>query len=197
LTPGALKGRPVTVLEFEAWVSDNYGELTKRARIATKHSDEHAVPVLHQVVEYVLEQPEKRIPKRGDLFAWFYSAMAMTHKANLRGQYIRAGLDKGILADIETLGEGEAFADTRRAAEANRHIRKQSNVRVEGLETLTWDGPMPGVARWRFQTLRDNRLFDERAIRSLAGSMHRASQAYRHFGEHGFAFSEFGQEASR
>lgn len=186
----------MTVLEFEAWVSDNYDDLVRRARIATKHSDEHATPVLHQVIEYVLDKPEKRIPKQGDLFGWFYSAMAMTHKANLRGQYIRKGLDDQIFADIQALGEDAAFADTRRASEANRHIRKQSNVKTEGLETLEWDGPMPGVARWRFQTLRDDRLFDERAIKSLADSMHKASNAVRHFGEHGFAFSEFG-EASK
>lgn len=64
-------------------------------------------------------------------------------------------------------------------------------------EVIQWDGPMPGSARWRFQTLRDNRLFDERAVRSLAESMHKASQSYRHFGEQGFAFSEFGEGVSK
>jgi hypothetical protein len=187
----------VEILEFEAWVSDNYDELAKRARIATKFQDEYAEPVLHQVVEYVLESPDKRIPKRGDLFAWFYSAMEMTHRANMRGRYIRDGLDEQILADIETLGQDEAFADTRRASEANRHIRKQSNVKAEGLESLAWDGPMPGVARWRFQTLRDNRLFDERAVRSIAESMHKASSRIRHDGEPGFSFTEFGRENAR
>jgi hypothetical protein len=186
----------VTILEFEAFISDNYDELVKRARIATKFQDEYAEPVLHQVIEYVLEKPEKRIPK-GDLFAWFYSSMQMSHKANLRGQYIRTGLDDKILADIQTLGEGEAFAETRRIARHNRHVRKQSNVKTEGLEALAWDGPMPGVTRWRFQTLRDNRRFDGLAIRSLAESMHKASQRYRHHGEHGFSFTEFGQEIAR
>lgn len=187
----------MTLKEFEYWVSDNYLELVKRAHIATKHSDEHAIPVLHQVIEYVLDIPERRIPKNGDLFAWFYSAMAMTHKANLRGQYIRSGLDELICSDIQTLGEGDAFADTRRVAEHNRHARKQSNVKTEGLEDIAWDGPMPGVARWRFQTLRDNRLFDERAVRSLAESMHRASQRIRHEGEPGYSYTEFGQEVAR
>jgi hypothetical protein len=185
----------MTVMEFEGWISDNYEELVKRANIATKFNDD-AVPLLHQVVEYVLEDPEKRIPQRpgGDLFGWFFVAMQTTRKANFRGQQIRAELFEQVASDIEVLGQGDAFADTRRAREANRKALKRKPSNDELGMGLQWDGPLTGNARWRYQQLRDGRLFDERALRSQAEAMHRASQRQRHDGWPGFSHTEFGTE---
>ena len=197
----------MTVLEFEAWVSDNYGELAAIAARVTKHSVS-AVDSLHQIIEDLIESPEKLATLSGDLSPWFNRAIHLAHLEGLRTSVLHDRLEQELASDMRVLGE-DAFVDAK-AANANRrrarHEAGTKRITVNGKRIrvqcptpsvsteVEWAGPMPGTARWRYQQLRDNRLFDERAIRSLADSMHRASARYRHDGEYGFSFTEFGAE---
>lgn len=177
----------MTVMEFESWVSDHYTELVKRARIASKFQEDLAIPVLHQVIEYVLEKPETRIPKlvNGGLFEWFYAAMTMTAKANFRGVTIRAELFDAIESDLRLLGEGEVFSNTVREARHNRYVRGLFKVEVRevgGAGRVGWPewfiGGVPGFRR-EVDQASDGASFDARATASLSKSIRGVSRRAR------------------
>ena len=191
----------MTVLEFEAWVSDHYSDLVSQATAASRGSDA-AVDLLHRLVESLLERPEKIAefdPAR--LMGWFNVELRHDFLNTITVQQNEARNLARIGGWIEVLGQGDTFADTRRAAEARakRRMREKANgIQPAGYGVeIEIDGFPRTAVRWRRQQIRDNRLFDERAIRSLADSMHRASARYRHYGEHGLSYTEFGKEVAR
>ena len=55
---------------------------------------------------------------------------------------------------------------------------------------------MPGTIRWRFQTMRDDRLFMTRAIRSQMESLWGAVSRQCYGLERGTSYTEFGQEVA-
>lgn len=199
----------MTVIEYEAWVSDNYEAMLALARQQCRaqrstFNEEMAIDLLHHLVEQMLEKPALIESLRVDsLMGWFNRALWRDALNAQRDAGVRRRLDGAVAEAVEILGcdayvDAHEIAKTRR--DFNKTARKQQAARTRSgasplIESFT--GPMPGCTRWRFQTMRDGRLFDERAVRSLAESIHRASHSYRHFGEHGFAYSEFGQEVSR
>jgi len=206
----------VTVLEFEAWVSDHYKELLKVGRAMSKkrgYSYDASADVVHQVIETTLENPERLATIASDargpmVWTWMTSRLQGYMTASIMASRTRSaalesfGGELGALgADVYAdMGHGTELEKARRAREKReKRQRPQSpstSCVASGVDVEWVDFPRDGK-RWRKQQQRDNKAFDERAVRSLAESMHKASQAYRHFGEHGFAFSEFGQEASR
>lgn len=222
----------MTMLEFEAWVSDHYDELA--ARTSRVRAD---VDVLHTIIERLLEQPERIEGFEPNLLmGWFTTEMgrrgidAARRSGSVDDLNIRLGQSLKALG-TDTFVELDPIKDSIRKKRLTRNVRvrpaldvktrpahtchapdrvgrcqactwnqtqnrrKKMAEKIEGLQINWITGPC-GNVRWRFQQMRDGRLFDERAVRSLAESMHRASHRYRHFGEHGFAFSEFGQEVS-
>ena len=208
----------MTVLEFEAWVSDNYEELASKAAKILQCRDGKHLDLLHDVVEHLLEKP-RRLPN-GDPFAFLYVAMERRMLDVMGEDASRASREQMASDNIKILG-GDAFANL---ASQHRNLRKRNARLAEnghGLDVANtsfskdqryrakkkdeaasgllanWLTGPSGNIRWRYQQLRDGRLFDERAVRSLADSMHRASARYRHAGEHGVSYTEFGQEVAR
>lgn len=224
----------MTVLEFEAFVSEHYEELCGKAKMVGMQRD-----ALHDVVEGMLSAPERIEPLvESELMGWFVSAMRHDKMDELRHENAQRRLGEEFAASVKTLGEADTYADTSRrkwhleaagrprkssapiapsvdelkhtckpretastacaACNARRKERRreQKAETLEGLQVSWITGPA-GNVRWRFQQLRDGRLFDERAVRSLADSMHRASERIRHFGEPGYSYTEFGQEVTR
>lgn len=203
----------MTALEFEAWISDNYDELLSRW-IAGNRDGQDEQDAFHAALEGMIESGFETVNARiaeepdFDLFIWTTN--------QLRG-YLKRIRDSRrtrneAMADFEdqaVLGS-DRFLDPERdrIKRHQRRLRLQQNGSLEHSLKLEGDASQEvraghlfygqtGQIRWRYQTLRDNKLFNERAIRSLADSMHRASQSYRHDGEHGFAYSEFGQGVTR
>lgn len=194
----------VTVLEFESWVSDNYERLVDMAKaISGGHPD--AEDVLHQMVEAICEGRDALPPYTPDqLEVGFFSRrlrldMLDMHESDTR--YKQA--IKRATESFAVIGPEDTYQDTdpirRRRDRAKAYTkRKSAGVSADcSVPTEVWDGPMPGNIRWRFQTLRDNKLFDQRAVESLRASIRGAAARYRHFGEHGYSFTEFGAEVPR
>lgn len=75
--------------------------------------------------------------------------------------------------------------------------RQDRTTIANPLEHIEWIGSVPGNVRWRFQTLRDDRLFIKRAIASQAESIWAAVKRQTHGLERGNSYTEFGLEASK
>lgn len=203
----------MTVLEFEAWVSDHYEDLKGIANTVTRRSHS-AIDYLHNLIESVTtgERPVPD-PIGGTLTGWFATKLAGRAR-NERGSDTRVQRRlKGRLAQsLLTIGPEETYSDFEQEKKRNTNqgrIRSRQKAKdlgrgadaalvyLNGIAGIEWDGPMSGVVRWRFQTLRDNRLFDALAVRSIAESMHKASARLRHDGWPGYSHTEFGQENAR
>ena len=190
----------MTVLEFEAWVSDNYDELVELATQASKRQG-HATDALHGLIESLIESGNVVgfDPKR--LMAWFNRNLSRRHIDHLRHEAAQGVLAAKMAAELSVLGP-DAYSDTTaenkrkrdRRGNSRRPSRQKTTVSsVRGLEAQ-WDGPMPGVARWRFQTLRDDRMFAARALRSHHDSMLAAVKRQCFGLERGSSYTEFGLE---
>lgn len=183
----------MTVKQFEAWVSDNYKELVKVARIA---AGEVGRDLLHTMIESVCDGREALPPFPIEkLTVGRFMKPLKRDLMNADDHNRREAQAMGRFGtSLEVLGE-DVFIDT---ASSRSHHKKGAGAQSSAslVEPEKWTGPMPGTIRWRYQQLRDGRLFDERAVRSLAESMHRASHRYRHMGEHGFSFTEYSQEVA-
>lgn len=188
----------MTIIEFEAWVSDHYEELVSAAERATK-DDHRAVDLLHELIESVCEGRTQLPKKIYDLAGWFGFKLRDDLADASKRDATRGRVTDRLAASLLVLGPGDTFADTERSKRAQAQRRRReaakrgSTVGTEGIADVLIGNP-GGTARWRYQQLRDGRLFDERAVRSLADSMHRASQRRRHFGWPGFSHTEFGTE---
>lgn len=191
----------MTENQFDVWVAEHRQELLAVARKRASKAREHNVELdPEDIVQNALVEITRRLETVSTKGLWTYAVKAIRSCANVA----QASEVARFKYTQEAANDAPPPA-TLRARELNKLPRNGKgqidptapSIPVNTMLAPIWDGPMPGVARWRFQTLRDDRLFDERAIRSLAASMHKASNAVRHFGEHGFAFSEFGQEVAR
>lgn len=209
----------MTILEFEAWVSDNYSELIAKAAKISQSRDGRHIDLLHDSVEHILEDPDTRLPS-GDPFAFLYVAMERRLLDLRTTEANRGGREEAAASGLSVLEE-DAFINTERAKRAarkraaraavakngpaeivevkdlnkdQRYRAKKKAEKTEGLISDWLTGPC-GNIRWRSQQLRDGRLFDERAVRSLADSMHRTSERCRHGEQAGLAFGEYGPEA--
>lgn len=192
---------PITMMEFEVWVSDNYDALVTIARQQTRGGQD-AVDLLHRLVELVIDNGLSRLNPSYTFEVWF--ALELKHdfwnETTVRENASR-NLDK-VAGWISVLGEADTFADTKRAAvnKAKQRMRdKAKGIQPMGCEleeaaSRMFEGRSEGNTRWRYQQLRDGRLFYERAVRSLAESMHRASQRQRHFSQAGVSLLDWGVE---
>lgn len=201
----------MTILEFEAWVSDHYDELAQVARIACNGAGEDA---LHSLVEGLCEGREKLPPwdiKRLTT-GWFMHKLRSDY-LNLKTveRHERENLE-AVATSYLVLGLGDTHMDTKRAAviKAQRRMRLRRKQQSGGMSSVGYPlegaqfiGNPGGSIRWRYQQMRDDRLFDERAIRSLGESLKRASRRGLHFGKpghpHGAALGlePFSQENAR
>jgi Asp-tRNA(Asn)/Glu-tRNA(Gln) amidotransferase A subunit family amidase len=182
--------------QFEAFVSDRYEELVEGAQRVTRHA-ERAIEHLHDAVEAVIDG---RVSLPGDEvtepIGWVMRVVRFKQMEAYEKDVNRSNLNQRFEAEVETLGQEDAFLDPARlkaAAKQRRYRVKKAGHAEIPPKLMEFTGPM-GSTRWRFQTLRDGRLFDERAVRSMAASLHRASQRIRHMGEPGFSHTEFGME---
>lgn len=192
---------------FEGWVSDHYDELVAAAKRVTKRSEE-AVDMLHTVVETIIDSGS--LPDHIDgIVPWIGQAIRRDFYDRLRHDEMSARNLALFGKSLATLGPEDTYLDLntedmrrakQRAYTARHRAKKKGAVSAPiatPLEGVEFTGQMTGNIRWRFQQLRDGRLFDERAVRSLAESMHRTSQRGRHFGEAGYSHTEFGTEGVR
>lgn len=194
----------MTVLEFESWVSEHYDELVELSKVLCRSNRATAADTLHAVVEHVLEAPE-RVEKVVNPIAWFNRAITLRFYSESRDTETATRRTAGFAAEVRTLGLEDAYTDAARVKLA--HKQRNHDARRRGKQAPTqlgvnlveakWDGPMPGVARWRFQTLRDDRLFIKRAIASQAESIWAAVKRQAHGLERGNSYTEFGLEASK
>lgn len=189
----------MTMLEFEAWVSDHYEELRGIAATVTRNSPQ-AEDHLHNLIESVCSG-ELPLPEHLET-GWFASKVHGRQRNTIGSDRITEERLKGRFAQsVLTIGPEDTFLDLTRqkkAANARRQkLAKRSAANspdvLEETASRLFNG-QSGDTRWRYQQLRDGRLFNERAVRSLADSMHRTSQRYRHFGQAGFSHVEWGTE---
>jgi hypothetical protein len=189
-------------LAFESWVSEHYEELVQIAYRTTRRKQNAAVDLLHDLVEAICESG--KFPSAPDLMAWFGMALRRD-SLDMRDAEQRAALRiERLEASLTALGPQDTYSHTRDkelAANARRtrayRARKNGHVTTDSAPMhlqVEFVGRPEGDTRWRYQQLRDGRLFDERAVRSIAESMHKASRRIRHDGEAGFSFTEFGAE---
>jgi hypothetical protein len=191
----------MTMIEFEAWISDNYLELRKLSRclVGNQNGDD----VLHDMIESMCAGRHSLPP---GLSVGIFAKELIHDNLNLikSAEKLHQAMDQfGI--SLEVLGE-DTFLDISQGgkgeppSEVGRLIKNRIKrgadpaVReVEKKASHLFYG-QTGDTRWRYQTMRDGRLFDERAVRSLAESIHRTSQRVRHMGWPGFSHTEFGTE---
>lgn len=195
---------PMSMQQFEAWVSDHYEDLVGIARTVSRN-DPDGVDLLHNLIESVCAG-EQAVPSAlsNGWFATRVYGMARNHRGS--DQKTQNRLKSRFAESVEVLGLEDTMLDLTRLKKANnarrqkvkRAVTSPAYLEAEAARELTpghlFYGPMQGNTRWRFQQMRDGCLFDERAVRSLAESMHRASHRYRHMGEHGFSHTEWGTE---
>jgi len=176
----------------------------KAARVACKHATD-AQDVLHGFIEYMLDDVSLFPTDRpiSNPVGFFCRGVQLRILSAGRDRAVAARLLRELAHEIETLGPQEVGIDTLRAKQAKADRRRGSkassiNKQEEEASSSVRAGHLfhgqTGDTRWRYQQLRDGRLFDERAVRSLADSMHRTSQRYRHFGVAGFSHVEWGTE---
>lgn len=197
--------------EFESYVSDHYEALVQTAQNVTRCQD--AVDMLHALIESICEKRHALPPgKVADLTpGWFGNALKgdllNQHQAHSRA----SRKHERFAASLNTLGPEDTYLDTKamnkaklaRTAKIKRRAGTAAVLQMErdAAELLEpghlFYGPLHGNVRWRYQQLRDGRLFDERAVRSLADSMHRASQRQLHFQQHGLSHLDWGTESMR
>jgi hypothetical protein len=202
----------MTMKEFEGWVSDNYEELVKLARSVVGQEGQD---LLHNMIEGMCEGREKLPPmpieKMGvGVFAKYllndrYNA---TDADQNRRQAMEsfAGSLNALGPDVyldTSLGSGrpgdELPSEIGKAIRARKERERRAATTdpacsLEAINSLRFEGRIEGNVRWRFQQMRDGRLFDERAVRSLAESMHRASHRHLYFSEAGHSQMEWGLE---
>ena len=189
----------MTVLEFEKWVSEHYDELVAAALKVTQHSD-RAVDALHGVIEHICSGHSK-LPAEQIGVGWVASATRHAFLNLMRDDRAAAAKLDIVRADARVLGLDGALSDPRR--DKQRLARRRYKDKAKGKEIspsatgLALIGNPGGTARWRYQTLRDDRLFIKRAIRSQAESIWAAVKRQAHGLERGHSYTEFGLEASK
>ena len=203
----------MTVLEFESWVSDNYNRLLSLYLDGAARRDQNAQDAFHNALEALLGDEglatvNSRICSEPgfDLFIWVSNHIRGYLKNLRESAKARVNGSEALAIAVATLGD-DAYRDTtqeikrqnsRRAYLAKTKAAEASTL-LEGAASHEvrighmFHGQL-GTSRWRYQTLRDNKLFDLRAVESLRDSIRRAAARYRHFGEHGHSFTEFGGE---
>jgi hypothetical protein len=181
----------MTLLEFEAWISENYKALCAVAKRVTAVRSVNSGELLHGLIEKLLEKGT--IPDHPDLLAWFGSALRMdSWDEQDRYARERTRMEK-FSGSLATLGPEDTFMDPtklRAAGQARRHkLKKQgraSSVHTLEVTAATEMGPenlfygQAGDARWRYQQRRDARLFDGLALRSLGAHIRGRSSRSLH-----------------
>lgn len=196
----------MTLKEFEAWVSDHYEDLAGIASTVSRN-DPAGVDLLHNLIESVCDGsiPVPEAISTG-WFATRVHGMARNHRGSDRRTYGR--VLARLTDEISTVGPEDAYLDLTRAKKASRDRRKKlksasiSHAYLEESAACSvgggiWYGNPGGTARWRYQQLRDDRLFAARAIRSQADSIWAAAKRQTHGIERGNSYTEFGLEVSK
>lgn len=190
----------MTVLEFESWVSDHYDELTEAAERITRH-DTRAIDHLHEAIEAVCDG---RVSLPAEALAspagWLMRVVRFKQMEAYDKDVNRTNLHKRFEEEVKTLGLEDASLDPARlkaAAKQRRYRAKKSKASPNGHPAnppqVEFVGQM-GSTRWRYQTLRDDRLFRQRAVASLAESLWATVRRQVHGLERGYSYTEFGQE---
>lgn len=209
----------MTIHEFEAWVSDNYEELVKLAKHVAGPTGQD---LLHDAIEGMCEGREQLPPFEPEemgvgVFAKYLindktnASEAEANRAKAMGSFatsftalgddvfVDTNLGNGRKGDPEQYPSemGKAIRARKRREAREARAKKSTTEPAYPLNALEWTGfPRDGV-RWRKQQLRDNKLFDQRAVKSLRASIRGVSARYRHFHEFGVPYTQFGQESAR
>lgn len=189
----------MTGAEMDAWVVEHQSKLLavakKRASKARAHNVELDAEDILQTALAAICRRLDTIPDPHGL--WTYAVKAIRSKAN-----------DAQAAEVARFKYQQAAANddpspaTLRARELNslpRNAKGQIDPSARSISMSTvlapkWEGPMPGNARWRFQTLRDDRLFAARVLRSHHDSMLAAVKRQVFGLERGNSYTEFGLE---
>jgi len=188
----------VTTQDFEVWVAQHRDELLAVARKRAQKAREHQVEldaedILHSAIVEIM----RRLDTVGTTGLWTYAVKAIRSKAKdaQAAEVARFKYQQEAANDAPPPSTLRARALNKLPRNGKGQIDPTApSIPLDTAWEPIWDGPMPGIARWRFQTLRDDRRFDQRAVASLAESMHKASRRIRHDGEPGFSYTEFGAE---
>lgn len=199
----------MTILEFEAWVSDNYQALRHLSGMITRNAtlrDE----VLSDVVERCVRVGDFPPDDYGDRVGWFRPRLAHAAIDRASSEQARARLRERFASSLATLGP-DVYADTSRskAAAATRRMKVNRSMAapassttprakllrarmVEKAETIAshWLTGQCADTRWVYQQRRDSTLFDAQALQSLgehirgrsSRSLRGAGRSYVHWG---------------
>lgn len=191
----------MTVQEFEYWVSDNYEELVGVANRVLGHR-EQAVDMLHDLVESIIDGrvaiPEIVQP------AWFGYALKGDFLNAVDAEGREQAATEAFAVSLAVLGTEDTYQDTRRLKQQKSDrlgkLRRAGVIgsvsQLEQAASRVWSGNPGGTARWRYQQIRDDRLFKTRAIRSQADSLWATVTRQTHGLERGTSYTEFGQEVA-
>lgn len=198
----------MTVIEFEAWVSDNYDELLSRW-IEGNRDGQDEQDAFHSALEGMLANGLETVNARMDsepdfnLFIWTMNQIrgylkSIRGSRRARAEAMEDFSNQGVLGD-------DRFADPERdrVKRHQRNLRLKQNGSLEHSYQLEEEASnemrlghlfygQVGSIRFNYQTRRDNALFGKKAMQSLGERVRQTTDRYHHFGEPGNPYSEFG-----
>lgn len=169
--------------QFDVWVTEHYTELLAVARRRTRNADDAEQDVQDAVRRMLTMNPPGPVPaEREDTTRQIFPDKPWSWSLSM-------------LAAVTT---------DRRASDKNRHEAHEDAKTIFSDQTISLGvaalepvGRPEGIARWRYQQIRDEALFQKAWLEDERESFVKAMRRRHHFGEPGQSYVQFGQEVTR
>lgn len=200
----------MTLIEFEAWVSENYAALVTAAQRVTRF-DVRSKDLLHEAVETIIEG-RVPLPEGTPSVGWLMRVVHFKQLERYERDVNYTRLLQRFMAEAEATGLEEALADPARTKSLRKDRRYKAKKKAERQGghhespsqlsvTDVLQGQI-GDTRWVYQQRRDAKLYDIQALRSLgehirgrsSRSLHGAGRSLVHWGAEGSPVRPWGKE---
>lgn len=193
----------MTMLEFEAWVSDHRDEMERYARSRVNGYGVSPEDVVNNtLIRLMVKDGGKRVakiyPHAIKAYVWFalrsVAANALQEDQRRRDREIAYHSDEAHSTPSFTR-ETSLLALAKQGKPAAMKFAAQFHTE-DGEQVAFKGAPDNGIGRWKYQQRRDAKLFDAIAVQSLSKSIRGVSRRYRHISGLGVSFVLYGREVA-
>lgn len=168
--------------QFDLWVTEHYADLVSVARARTRNADDAEQDVQEALRRMLSANPVGRAPA--------------DREDTPRSEFPNQPWTWAVL-NIRTSAKERRAADiNRQQANADAEQIFAGSTLSQSVDALELVGRPQGIARWRYQQLRDESLFQAAWLEDERDAFRRAMRRRHHFGEPGVSYVQFGQEVS-